>query len=107
MKIQSTYLNYLNGVEDLVKKIPLSSEELVQLKADISRTELLVPVIGGAFSAGKSSLLNTFLGEDILGVGLTPETELATEIRYGTDPHLLALHPDGSSERIELKTCPA
>ena len=102
MKIQSTYLNYLNGVEELVKKIPLSSEELVQLKADISRTELLVPVIG-AFSAGKSSLLNTFLGEDILGVGLTPETELATEIRYGTDPHLLALHPDGSSERIELK----
>lgn len=43
-----------------------------------------------------------FRGEDVLGVGLTPETELATELRYSHDPHLLALRPDGSSERLSV-----
>lgn len=99
LKTQDVYLNYLESVERLIVETPLSGDELGQLKEDVRRTELLIPVIG-AFSAGKSSLINAFLGEDILGVGLTPETELATELRYSSDPHLLALRPDGSSERL-------
>ncbi len=101
LKTQDVYLNYLESVERLIVETPLSGDELGQLKEDVRRTELLIPVIG-AFSAGKSSLINAFLGEDTLGVGLTPETELATELRYSSDPHLLALRPDGSSERLDV-----
>lgn len=101
LKIQNSYLNYLDTVERLIVDTPLPVEELKQLKEDVRHTELLIPVIG-AFSAGKSSLINAFIGEDVLGVGLTPETELATELRYSNDPHLLALRPDGSSERLSV-----
>lgn len=101
LKTQNIYLNYLEAVERLIVETPLSVDELGQLKEDVRHTELLIPVIG-AFSAGKSSLINAFIGEDVLGVGLTPETELATELRYSSDPHLLALRPDGSSERLSV-----
>lgn len=101
LKTQSLYLNYLESVEQLIADTPLSADELGQLKEDVRRTELLIPVIG-AFSAGKSSLINAFLGANVLGVGLTPETELATELRYSSDPHLLALRTDGSSERLSI-----
>lgn len=101
LKTQNIYLNYLDAVERLIVETPLSVDELGQLKEDVRHTELLIPVIG-AFSAGKSSLINAFIGEEVLGVGLTPETELATELRYSSDPHLLALRPDGSSERLSV-----
>lgn len=101
LKTQNTYLHYLESIERLIADTPLPVDELRQLKEDVRHTELLVPVVG-AYSAGKSSLINAFIGEDVLGVGLAPETELATELRYSSDPHLLALRPDGSSERLSV-----
>ncbi|WP_279473832.1 dynamin family protein [Aeromonas caviae] len=68
----------------------------------VIETELVVPVIG-AFSAGKSSLLNSLIGSDILPVGIAPETELATELRYSSEPHLLAIRPDGMQERLPVE----
>ena len=101
LKTQSTYLNYLKAILPLLAETSLQVDEVMRLQNDIEHTELLVPVIG-AFSAGKSSLLNAFLAEDVLGIGLTPETELATELRYSSDPHLLAIRLDGSTERLDV-----
>lgn len=101
LKTQSTYLNYLKSILPLIVETSIQPDEVTRLQNDIEHTELLVPVIG-AFSAGKSSLLNAFLGENVLGIGLTPETELATELRYSKDPHLLAIRLDGSSERLDV-----
>ena len=101
LKTQSTYLNYLKSILPLIVETSIQPDEVTRLQNDIEHTELLVPVIG-AFSAGKSSLLNAFLGENVLGIGLTPETELATELRYSNDPHLLAIRLDGSSERLDV-----
>ena len=101
LKTQSTYLNYLKSILPLIAETSIQPDDVTRLQNDIEHTELLVPVIG-AFSAGKSSLLNAFLGENVLGIGLTPETELATELRYSNDPHLLAIRLDGSSERLDV-----
>ncbi|PRA17193.1 MULTISPECIES: dynamin family protein [Pseudomonas] len=101
LKTQSTYLNYLKSILPLIVETSIQPDEVTRLQSDIEHTELLVPVIG-AFSAGKSSLLNAFLGENVLGIGLTPETELATELRFSNDPHLLAIRLDGSSERLDV-----
>ncbi|GAB6968152.1 dynamin-like GTPase family protein [Komagataeibacter kakiaceti JCM 25156] len=99
LETQCTYLKYLDKVATIIDGSDLSAENLLRLRENITRTEILVPVIG-AFNAGKSSLLNAFLGQEILNIGLTPETELATELRFSPDPYLLAVREDGSSERL-------
>ena len=99
-KTQDAYLIYLAAVQQQLSGTPVCDDALSRLEHDVRYTELLVPVIG-EYSAGKSSLLNAFLGEEILPVGLKPITELATELRYHSEPHLLAIRLDGSSERME------
>ncbi|MEJ7138855.1 dynamin family protein [Amphibiibacter pelophylacis] len=101
LKTKKTYLEYLELIPPLFAKTLIQLDDVARLKNDIEHTELLVPVIG-AYSAGKSSLLNAFLGAEILSVGLTPETELATELRYNKDQHLIAVHLDGTSERLDV-----
>lgn len=67
----------------------------------ISNAELIVPVIG-AFSAGKSTLINSLLEHQLLPVGIAPETELATELRYADEEYLIGIKPDGSEERFHI-----
>lgn len=100
--MQSIYLNYIDEVEQLLSVVSIHDDGLDVVKKDLNFSGLLLPVIG-AFSSGKSSLLNSFLGEDVLAVGLTPETELATELRYDENPHLIAVCQDGSSERMSVE----
>ncbi|MBR8219845.1 dynamin family protein [Burkholderia vietnamiensis] len=102
LKIQTTWLNYLDEIQQQVSNVSLKVDEIELLKAHLRNTELLIPLIG-AFSAGKSSLLNAFLEREVLPVGLAPETELATELRYGEVPHVIALRADGSSERLDVE----
>ena len=81
LNTQKDFVEYLEQVDTLVKKANLDNKSKANLIASIKERELLVPVVGG-FSAGKSSALNAFLGEDILSVAIAPETALATELRY-------------------------
>jgi GTPase SAR1 family protein len=104
--IQKDFLNYLNEVKKEINKISLSknveeSLNLSLLSEVIKDAELLVPVVGG-FSAGKSSFLNSFLGKDYLSVGITPETALATELRYSISEYIEAVKADNSFEKFEL-----
>lgn len=96
---QKAYVTYLEQLAMLLEGGDITHD--LQLKDRVSKTELLVPVIG-AFSAGKSSLLNALLGQEILPVGIAPETELATELRYSPEPYLLAVHINGREERLPV-----
>lgn len=62
-------------------------------------TEILVPFIGG-FSCGKSSLINTLLGEVLLSTEITPETALPIELRAGKGKQFNACWPDGRKEKL-------
>lgn len=98
---QRNFVEYLEQVNALVKKAELdkSKDTLIKL---VKEQELLVPVVGG-FSAGKSTAINAFLGEDILSVAITPETALATELRY-TDGQAYAqgVKENGQIEELSL-----
>ncbi|MGM0370413.1 MAG: dynamin family protein, partial [Bacillota bacterium] len=54
------------------------------LETKLEDYKLPVPVVGD-FSAGKSTLLNSFLGRDVLSTDITPETAIAAEIKYGSE----------------------
>ena len=64
----------------------LSDESIKQqlefLNSRINNYKVVIPIIG-KFSAGKSSLLNSYLGKDYLKVNIAPETAVATELTYG------------------------
>jgi|GEM_PF-334145 len=100
--VKNQCLGLLNRITTLADSAAIELPENQALAEEMQQAELLVPIIG-AFSAGKSSLINTFLGADILPVGITPETELATELRFSRDPHVLAHRTEGGSDRLAVQ----
>lgn len=100
LKSQKEFATYLKKMHSLLNGQVFSFDQ--SLLPKVMETELVVPVIG-AFSAGKSSLLNALMGKDILPVGIAPETELATELRYSSESYLLAIKPDGVQERLPVE----
>ncbi len=70
LNTQKQYLNYLNSIGSQLTNTHLSADIInnfstENLSTNIKDVELLIPIIG-AFSAGKSTLLNSFLGKDLL-----------------------------------------
>ena len=100
-QMQRTYLNYLDDVSEVLQNTEISQENNKLLKGQIENAELIVPVVGG-FSAGKSTMINDFLGEALLATSLTPETALATELRYDALNYIEAIKKDGSIQRYEI-----
>lgn len=103
LSVQAKYVKFLQSLKDELQKLSALDTESFGIDnaiANITSTELLIPVIGG-FSAGKSSLLNSFLQEEILSVSVTPETALATELHYSTQEYIEAITPSGQSVRFE------
>lgn len=94
---QHKFLEYLKEIETEVKKtsIPTENFNFESLSKEILDTQLVIPIIG-AFSAGKSALLNSFLTQQYLAENITPETALATELRYSTKEYIEAVKADGS-----------
>lgn len=98
---QKRYLTYLRRAIDLIKEAKLDSSTIEALADSLDESELLIPVIG-AFSAGKSSMINCFLDRELLPVDITAETELATELRFGKDERIEAVSKTGAFEMFEL-----
>jgi hypothetical protein len=99
LKTKKHYLTYISEVKNLLDSI--IDTKLSNLKEEIISSELLIPVVGG-FSAGKSTLINSFLEENILSTNLTPETALATEIRYSDKNYFEAIKENEEAKIYNL-----
>jgi len=77
------------------------SDTCQHLKDSLKPEELLIPVVG-AFSAGKSTLINRTLGIDYLPVGMPPETAIPTELRYAEHERVEAVYESGEVEEYSL-----
>lgn len=110
LQTQKRFCDYLDNVkmelgkgsssglfEELEKNIHTSEA----LRQDIAEAELIVPVVG-AFSAGKSTLINAFLGDSLLPVDITPETALATELRYSESEYIEAIKTNNELDRYDI-----
>ncbi len=63
---------------------------------------LRVAVVGEA-KRGKSSLANALLGTDLLPTGVTPLTAVATTVRHGSPPRVVATQADGAGHEYPLR----
>ena len=83
-KTQQYIQTQIPELETLSKKYDLSTEPLIQLKSKVENFKVRVPLIG-AFSAGKSSLINTLIEKKMLCVEIDPASNLATEISFSEE----------------------
>lgn len=102
MQTRENFLNYINEACQIIQPLSIPDSDLLKQKEQIESAELIVPVVGG-FSAGKSTLINSFLGNDILPTAVTPETALATELRYSNENYIEAVSSNGSIERHAIE----
>lgn len=87
----------LNEINEKAHKYELNtlSAKISELESDINDYRLKVLFVGG-FSAGKSALINTFLGRELLEEGQRPETAIAGELVYDTDEYIEAVSDNGN-----------
>jgi predicted GTPase len=91
---QATLQRQLPTVHDIFARHGLDASRVDELAPLIERFEIRVPLIG-AFSCGKSSLLNALLGENLLATAVTPETAVPAELRFGPERSFSGCLPDG------------
>ena len=110
IQTQSTFCDYLDNVKKeldeagssgFFEEIEKNIHSIESLKQDIAKAELIVPVVG-AFSTGKSTLINSFLGSGLLPVDITPETALATELHYSEREYIEAVKADDESDSYDI-----
>lgn len=70
--------------------------------ADRLEDQALEVALFGRVSAGKSSLLNAILGQEILPVGVTPITAVPTRIRFGLRPVLTVSFAERPTQTCEI-----
>lgn len=94
----------LQSLEDICTRYPQLAADLIknieQLKRDINSFSAYVPFIG-LFSAGKSALLNCYIGMDVLPVDQPATTSLATELRFGEKKQLALVDENGKEHFFE------
>ena len=66
---------------------------------DRLRSARLRVLVAGEAKRGKSTLVNAFLGQPVLPVGVTPVTAVATTVRYGDSALAEVRFADGHEER--------
>ena len=98
---QQNFLMYLDALQKELGSVGIDNDNVSNLIKVVTETELIIPVVG-AFSAGKSSLINSFLGRDYLSVGLPPETALAAELRYSARNYVEAVKDDCSIDEYSI-----
>ena len=102
---QEEILEVCNTLHTYSKQAELAQEKVNTIEAvqkNVAVTQLLVPVIG-QFSAGKSTMINTMLGSNLLPTGITPETSLATEMHYTEgEEYAEGITENGTARRYAL-----
>lgn len=83
-QIQQNIQKNIPEIEILSQKYGLSVEQLNKLKPHIDNFKARIPLIG-AFSAGKSSLINALIEKKLLCVEIDPASNLATEISFAEE----------------------
>ena len=79
---------------DAVRSLAVLASELSDFQSEERASQLVgqIPdgrlnlVVAGQFKRGKSSLVNAFLGADLMPTGALPLTSVATGIHYGEEP---------------------
>lgn len=97
---QKTILQTAPALRTLVARYPSWHPETAHWleQACDKAQDFTVPVpLVGAFSAGKSSIVNAVIGTSLLSANIDPETAVPAEVRYAPEERLMGCFEDGRS----------
>lgn len=102
--LQNASTRVLEIINQVCKQLQITSlsRRMDVCRSLISQTPLIDVAILGQFKAGKSSFLNSIIGQQLLPVGVIPVTTAITRIRYGGAEQATVTHFDGSRTEISL-----
>lgn len=90
---------YLPQLQGLYERYERSSSEITRLAEEAQCFTVRVPLVG-AFSCGKTSVINALIGEKLFAVEVNPETALPVELTYSQSARFLG--HDSSGQVMEL-----
>ena len=93
----------LAQVQVLLQHLPdgLQGDAQDRLAQRVQQTDKLSVSLVGAFSVGKSSLLNMLLGDEWLHTAQEEATALPTVIEYASQPNLYLVQQDGQQQPLD------
>jgi small GTP-binding protein len=87
--------NFASRLAEIDEDAQEDRQRLTDIASDLREMFFIVAIIG-EFNAGKSTLINALLGEELLPMGITPTTEYIELIRYNeTAQRIPEIRADG------------
>jgi len=93
-------INIFENEYEVFKEIDRRFEKWMSIQLKPWLREKCVISLLGAFSSGKSSIVNSIIGEDLLSVDVTPTTAIPTYISYGPRKVFKFLDIEGKQREI-------
>jgi len=96
--------NILEKIADTCDRFQMISlnRQLEVARALLEKNPPIDVAVMGQFKAGKSSFLNSLLGQDVLACGAIPVTTAITRLQYGNNERALVRHFDGRITEVPL-----
>jgi len=91
----TSYQNIIHEIS-LINRTTAAPKLTLPVENLLSNTDANINIaVLGQFKSGKSSLINSIIGEEILPVGVVPVTAIVTRLYYGAEPRLIIQYIDG------------
>lgn len=97
---QEKFIGILNKINEISISCDIDNKDIKQLLNLVKNMPLKVPIVGD-FSSGKSSLLNKFMGKDILEVNIKPETAVPAELYYSEEEYDIGVDKDNNQIKLD------
>ncbi|MEK7433925.1 MAG: dynamin family protein [Cyanobacteriota bacterium] len=94
-----------NEISNIISSLFPDDKDLFLIKDNIDKlnANIFRIIVVGEFKRGKSTFINSLLGEKILPMGITPTTAAVNVIRYGETPKGILKYKDGTSKEITIE----
>ncbi len=101
---QSTARSIVDGVHQAADRFDIVSlrRHIDAYEGFFAQDQLIDVAILGQFKAGKSSFINSLIGQDVLPIGVIPVTTVITRLRHGEKPLAVVTRFDASTVEVPV-----
>lgn len=99
--IHQETIDLVRSTADHYRLVSLN-RQIEACEALFGQDSLIDVAILGQFKAGKSSFINSLIGQPVLPVGVIPVTTVITRLKFGNKPRAVVQRFDGAATEVDL-----